>query len=185
MVDLGCCFGQELRRLVFDGAPATNLYGLDLRQEFFDLGYDLFVDEGKTDINFITGNIFTDTSSIGCLNGNVSVVYASAFFHLFDRPQQLQAAKLVSRLLKPVPNSMVLGRQVGSIVPGSYEHKTNPASAMYRHDVQSWIALWDEVGTEEGVKWDVEAELREVKRIKGDGLVDGNVRELWFCVRRL
>lgn len=29
-VDIGCCLGQDIRRLVADGAPAENLYGAEL-----------------------------------------------------------------------------------------------------------------------------------------------------------
>jgi 2-polyprenyl-3-methyl-5-hydroxy-6-metoxy-1,4-benzoquinol methylase len=46
-LDLGCCFGQEIRQLISDGVPAENCYGSDLRQEFIDLGYDRVQDRDK------------------------------------------------------------------------------------------------------------------------------------------
>lgn len=43
-LDLGCALGQELRHLVHDGAPSTNLYGCDLTPDLINVGYDLFND---------------------------------------------------------------------------------------------------------------------------------------------
>jgi hypothetical protein len=37
-LDLGCCLGQEIRKLVFDGAPSVNTYGSDLHGEFISVG---------------------------------------------------------------------------------------------------------------------------------------------------
>ena len=149
------------------------------------MGYNLFLDKDKSKITFIAADIFAhwESDAIKALKETFSVVYAASFFHLFDRPQQLELAKLVTRLLKPEAGSMVLGRQVGSIKPGPYEHKTNPESKMFRHDEQSWKEMWEEAGREMGVRWDVQAELREVERRDGRPGSD-DVRELRFCVRR-
>ena len=185
LLDLGCCFGQELRRLIFDGAPAENLYGVDLRPEFFDLGYDLFLDRDTCKATFIAADAFTEPEAVMALNGQISIVYAGAFFHLFDRPQQLFLAKLVTRLLEPKAGSLLLGRQVGSIKPGSYEHRTNSNGRMFRHDEQSWRELWEEAGREMGVSWSVEVELKETERLKGDGLGSQSAMQMQFCVRRL
>lgn len=186
LLDLGCCFGQELRRLIVDGAPADNLYGVDLRPEFFDLGYDLFLDRENCKIKFIAADVFSQPEKLMALSGQISIVYAGAFFHLFDRPQQLHVARLITQLLKPEAGSMLLGRQVGSVKPGVYEHGTNPAGRMFRHDDQSWKDLWDEAGQVMGVNWEVESELRDVYRVHVDHrLGDESVRQLRFCVRRL
>lgn len=37
-LDIGCCFAQDIRKLVSDGAPSKNILGADLRLEFIDLG---------------------------------------------------------------------------------------------------------------------------------------------------
>lgn len=186
LLDLGCCFGQEIRRLIFDGAPDKNLYGADLRPEFFDLGYELFLDKQRCQARFIAADLFEEPEDLMALSGELSIVYAGAFFHLFDRPQQLAVAKLVTKLLKPEAGSMVLGRQVGSITPGVYEHGTNPTSRMFRHDVQTWRDLWTEAGKDIGVDWEVEVELVDAYRDKQNlNFGDATVRQLRFCVTRL
>lgn len=183
-LDLGCGLGQEMRRLIYDGVPSENLYGTDLRPEFLDMGYELFVDRETCHSTFIAADAFSENSELSQLNGTISVIFAGAFFHLFGRKKQLDIARLVTRLLKPTAGSMVLGRQVGSVKPGLYEHGTNPDSNMFRHDGQTWQELWDEVGAETGVRWHVETTLTLVP-VADRGLADENLRMLKFCVRRL
>ena len=108
-LDLGCCFGQEIRQLIFDGAPSENLYGLDLRQEFFELGYELFLDRGKCKAKFFAADVFEPGAEIEELTSKMHVVYAGAFFHLFDRPQQVVLAKRVVSLMAGKKGDMILG----------------------------------------------------------------------------
>lgn len=184
-LDMGCCFGQELRRLILDGAPPKNLYCTDLRQEFFDLGYDLFLDRDKWQSTFFAADVLKPSRELDALNGKVSVVYAAAFFHLFDRPEQLSLAKRVVTLLSSKPGSMVLGRQTGNINAGRYEHKTNDGGYMFRHNERSWKELWDEVGSETGTKWDVYVELKMTARMRNPRFTSEGVRQMYFCVKRL
>jgi hypothetical protein len=44
-LDVGCMFAQDLRKLVYDGAPPSSVYGTDLRGDYFEYGYKLFRDE--------------------------------------------------------------------------------------------------------------------------------------------
>lgn len=44
LLNFGCCIGQDIRQLLFDGAPVSKLYGSDLLPEFIETGYDLFCD---------------------------------------------------------------------------------------------------------------------------------------------
>lgn len=190
LLDLGCCFGQEIRKLIFDGAPQENLHGTDLRQEFFDLGYDLFRDRDTCKTEFFASNVFQPDEQRDKLNGTISVIYAGAFFHLFDRPEQIAVAKRVVQLLKPEPGTMVLGRQVGNVEPARYEHRTNSGHHMFRHNAESWQQMWDEVGEETGSKWKCWVELREEQRFTRMGRSSQNrdpagVRGMRFAVTRV
>jgi SAM-dependent methyltransferase len=137
-LDLGCCFGQEIRRLVYDGAPSENLTGSDLRPEFFELGYELFKDRETLKSSFIAADIFDTKSELKSLYGTIGVLYAGSFLHLFGWEKQVVIAKRMVELLKPVPGSVVLGRQVGDLVPGERPHRTNPEDTMFRHNVESF-----------------------------------------------
>jgi len=85
LLDVGRCFGQDLRRLVADGAPSENLAGLDLEPEFLELGYDLFADREFFKGQMIAGNIFDEfpDSPVASLKGTIDIAHAASFFHLF------------------------------------------------------------------------------------------------------
>ncbi|KAL0257749.1 hypothetical protein SLS55_006912 [Diplodia seriata] len=217
LLDLGCCFGQELRKLVsnhktqhdpasshlispaqaHDGAPPSSLYGSDLRPAFLTLGHALFLDEAKlpTTPHFIAADILADPFSASPLHrqlgGTVSVVHASAFFHLFSREDQLRAAEAVVALLKPEPGVAVVGAQIGTPTPGVAESWTKgKKSPRFSHNVESWAALWDEVGTRTGTGWEVvEARLTKVEKAVSPELLklvgEGGVHWLSFWVRRV
>ncbi|KKY26347.1 putative methyltransferase domain-containing protein [Diplodia seriata] len=197
LLDLGCCFGQELRKLAHDGAPPSSLYGSDLRPAFLTLGHALFLDEAKlpTSPHFIAADILADPFSASPLHrqlaGTVSVVHASAFFHLFSRDDQLRAAEAVVALLKPEPGVAVVGAQIGTPTPGVAESWTKgKKSPRFSHNVESWAALWDEVGTRTGTRWEVvDARLTKVEKAVSPELLklvgEGGVHWLSFWVRRV
>lgn len=87
LVDLGCAFAQDIRQLVFNGVPAKNIHGVELEQEFvnlgYDLGYDLFFDKEHLSSEFLIADIFGKDSALENLDGKIDIVYASNFFHLF------------------------------------------------------------------------------------------------------
>ncbi|KAN0075615.1 hypothetical protein V8E54_006885 [Elaphomyces granulatus] len=184
-LDLGCCFGQELRVLAFDGSPSENLHGSDLSMEFMSLGYDLFLDKDKLKSKFIAANIFDPHSDLmKQLTNKVDIIYTSAFFHLFSWEEQSQIAKQVANLIQRRPGSIVIGRQVGNINPCSVPRRTGNGSR-YRHDDASWIKMWEQVGQETGTNWKIEANLLDghhyldhVDLLSGEGM-----RILRFAMR--
>ncbi|KAI9725801.1 MAG: hypothetical protein M1828_002430 [Chrysothrix sp. TS-e1954] len=116
---------KDIRKLVTDGAPSNNLYGTDLNAPFFDLGYDLFRDRSTLQAHLFASDIFkydpnstSGTHPLAPLTDTVSIIHASSFFHLFDRPDQVQLACLCVALLIKQPGSLVFGRQTGNYNPG-------------------------------------------------------------------
>ncbi|KAL4995726.1 hypothetical protein BDV10DRAFT_187766 [Aspergillus recurvatus] len=59
-LDLGCCFGQDIRKLVHDGAPGENLIGVDTEPRFLELGYQLFKDKVSLKAHFLTGDVLAE-----------------------------------------------------------------------------------------------------------------------------
>ncbi|KAJ9249617.1 hypothetical protein DTO207G8_6591 [Paecilomyces variotii] len=183
-LDLGCCFGQELRQLAFDGAPSENLYGSDLRLDFMELGYDLFLDKDKLKSRFIASDIFDPASALlKELSGKVDIIHTGSFFHLFDWDQQVAIAKQAVSILRHRPGSLIVGRQVGH-VEAKEDPRRSGAGLRYKHNPESWQKLWDQVGSETGSKWKVEAYAEPFNH--GMRLVhdEGTIR-LRFAVRRL
>lgn len=161
LLDMGCCFAQDVRKLVSDGAPSENIYGAELRQEFIDLGYDLFRDRDTLKSKFLIGDVFDDSdeSEFKQIEGGIDIIYAASFFHLFNWDDQVRVAELVVRLLRPVTGSIVFGRQRGNVNPAEYEHMTNQRGTMFRHNQDSWKKMWQQVGKSTGTQWDVNVTL--------------------------
>ena len=178
-LDLGCAFAQDIRRLVADGVDSSKCYGSDLRLDFMELGYDLFRDRETLQSKFITGDVFDDDSPLKELDGKVDIVGASAFFHLFSLERQKVVARRVAKLMKPQKGSLVVGIQVGNDVPG--EVPTKSGGSRYQHNLESWRKLWDEVGEEMGVKFEVDGKATGLQ-VKFRPVVD---TALEFSVRRL
>jgi len=186
-LDLGCCFGQELRKLIADGAHSENLYGSDLRPEFFDLGYKLFRDKESLNSTFIAADIFDESSALSSLDGNIDIIYAGSFLHLFGYEEQIKVCKRIVKLLRDKEGSLLLGRQVGDVVAGETVHNTNKSLNMFRHNSESFKKMWEEVGEATGTKWRVESEMMvpEGSYIKERGEAHGpSVRCIRFSVFR-
>lgn len=162
LLDMACCFGQEIRQLVADGAPSENIYGCDLREDYIKLGYKLFRDQDTLRTKFLTANIFDATSALTDLQGQFDMVYAGSFFHLWGYEDQVRASKSVALLLRPQKGSTIYGRQVGSVNAGTHNHRTNPTGTMYRHNVESLKRMWCDIGDNLGVSFAVEARLEEL-----------------------
>ena len=187
LLDLGCCFGQDIRKLVHDGALSSHLHGIDIDAAFIDFGYDLFLDRDTLKSTFSTADLFHEPSAdlLEKIGGGVDIVNAASFYHLFNWEQQIHLAKNVIRLLKPVRGAMLLGRQVGSITPGEYPQMKKDGTTTYWHDVGSWERLWKEVGEATKTCWTVDASLDEEEFGYGQNQWgDPSMRRLLFAIYR-
>lgn len=185
MLDLGCCFAQDIRKLVHDGAPSENLWGAELKGEFLDLGYDLFRDRDTLDAHFLEADIFDNEGPLKQLEGKMGFVQIGLFLHLFDYAGQLKACERIVSLMKADNGSLILGQQIGSLESGSM--KVGSGSSMFKHNVESFERMWKEVEQSTGTKWKVTAKLDEgvgisEKKRKWD---DPSTRRLVFEVERI
>ncbi|THH11243.1 hypothetical protein EW146_g8103 [Bondarzewia mesenterica] len=132
LLDLGCCMGTDVRKIVHDGYPADHVVGCDLRPEFIALGYKLYRDTETYSIRFLTADIFdllldsvpssakplskvplSQVSTLDELIGRVSHIYIGALFHLFDEQTQLGLAQRLVSLLKKTRGATIFGRHQG------------------------------------------------------------------------
>lgn len=108
-----------MRKLVYDGVPSANTYGSDLYGGFFPVGYELFGDRDRLQTTFIAADIFDDESLlVKQLAGQMDIIYAGGFFHLFSLEQQETVTARVVQLLAARPGSMLVGRHSGGGCPG-------------------------------------------------------------------
>lgn len=160
-LDIGCCMGQDIRKLVHDGAPSDNIYASDLQGEFWDIGYEMFLDKATLKATFIQADVFDDNSGLQQLTGKFDIIHAASFFHLFDWDGQVTAAKRIVSLLNPESNSLILGRQAAREEAGAFTAEVQSTKSRFWHNPESWAKLWKQVGDETGTKWHVEAVLND------------------------
>jgi SAM-dependent methyltransferase len=150
-LDLGCCLGQDIRKLLHDGADPARVYGAELLPAFVDAGYELFGDEDKfpRKEHFITpANVFdfSDESDLSrkC-DGKVGILHSTAVFHLFNWDQQCIMARRCLQLMKKDAGKVsICGAQVGNVKPGEYP-RSSGKGMRFRHDEKTWKQLWDTV----------------------------------------
>ncbi|OBZ78829.1 hypothetical protein A0H81_00366 [Grifola frondosa] len=188
-LDIGCCFGNDIRKAIADGFPIQNIVASDLRRDYWELGHKLFNSTSETfPVPFVAGDAFdpahlevvplfhsppdtpapklSELTSLNPLHGRVSAIHASSFFHLFEESEQLYLAKALAGLLSPEPGSIILGSHGARPEKGFRAEMLSlnwRGKQMFCHSPESWTELWDGQVFEKGtVK--VEAKLYEVDR---------------------
>lgn len=155
MLDLGCCCAQDLRKLVHDGAPSKNLWGAELKGDFLELGYELFLDRETLKAHFIEADVFDAEGPLKQLEGKMDFIHIGLFLHLFDLEGQVKACERIVSLVKPEKGCLILGQQIGSLEPGPMA----VGSKMYKHNVDSFEKMWKEAGDRTGSEWKVKANI--------------------------
>ncbi|CAF3854972.1 unnamed protein product, partial [Rotaria sp. Silwood1] len=114
VIDFGCCLGQDVRQLVYDGVPIDQVRGYDLDPFFIEQGYELFRDGKimKEKKVFGSGDIF-DNQFLESIEP-ADYLYVDLFIHLFDAETQRDVCRRLARLAKRA----IAGRQSGAKVAG-------------------------------------------------------------------
>ncbi|KZV95790.1 hypothetical protein EXIGLDRAFT_834076 [Exidia glandulosa HHB12029] len=186
LLDLGCCSGNDARKVVADGFPATQVIACDLHADFWKLGYELFRDDAeRCKIRFVQGDVFSDTfiapnrsaesipsgspmeasienGSLIPLQGRVSAIHISAFFHLFNEAQQLDIARRCVALLSAERGSVIFGSHGGAVDAGPIVQRD-----AYAHSPETFKKMWVDAfeGKSASVQVDVELMNLEPKRV--------------------
>jgi len=170
-LDLGCGFGQNIRKLVFDGAPAANITGADLSQTLIDCGFEYFRDRDTLGSKFVIGDILNNESAAFVeAKGSFDIIFAAMVYHLWGWKDQVRACIETTKLLKPNTDSMIFGWQLGATPAGEVERELDNSRkhhrTMYQHDEETFKKLWEEVGTETGVNWNVQVKTTAISQLK-------------------
>lgn len=86
--------------------------------------------------------VLSSLTSLTPLQGHVSAIHASAFFHLFHREEQIRAARALASLLSPIPGSMIFGVHTSARVSGERE-MWQFKRGNYCFSPEDWCALWN------------------------------------------
>lgn len=156
--------GTDLRRLVSDGAPAGNIYGVDLSNHW-DLGYSLFRDRETFDVKFMEADLLRveDEMELGALKGKIDVIHVTHVLHQWDWDTQVRASKNLAALSSPEPGSIIIGFQCGTT---DIEERTRinleeGKDTWTVHSPETFRKMWEIVEKETATKWECEAEMCE------------------------
>lgn len=146
LLDLGCGLGQDIRRLVHDGAPQKSILGLDLNEQFIDLGFELFQDRTSMGCTFIIQDFFDQTKCLEKWTGRFNVINSGYFMHLWDWEGQVKVAKRMISILALHESCIVTGVHFGSENTGLWEKVPADNDPIFLHDSASLTELWQQVG---------------------------------------
>ncbi|KAJ7170572.1 hypothetical protein C8R43DRAFT_1094356 [Mycena crocata] len=125
LLDMGCCFGNDLRRIASDGFPVQNMIASDLRQE-----------EPRSPV--------PPLSALRSLNppvGRLSAIHSASLFYLFSEAKQLELACKLAGLLSPRPGSIIFGCHLAH---PTKSYILGPRKMhMICHSPDSWREMWD------------------------------------------
>jgi hypothetical protein len=158
---------------------------VDLKGEFIELSYDLFLDRDGLGVHFMVADLFDLEGPLQQLEGKMDIIHIGLFLHLFDLEGQRRAAERVVALAKKKKGVLIVGQQVGSTQPGPMA--VGSASKMFKHDEKTFDDLWKYVGEKTGTEWKVSARLDAGLGIaqKKRTWDDPNTRRLIFEVERI
>lgn len=188
LLDLGCCLAQDIRKLVFDGVPAENLYGAEYEAPFIDVGYELFRDRATLNSHFMQADALDDdpAAPLKKLKGTMDIVHLGMVLHVFDRAEQLKVLERCVDLLKAEPGTLIVGQAVGHV-----EGKLSPAHEgkfSFKHSDRTLKELVADLETKTATKFEVQAKLDFGLGV-GDGKrkwdLDDGTRRLVFQIERL
>ncbi|KAG5350700.1 hypothetical protein C0989_009627 [Termitomyces sp. Mn162] len=176
---------------LIEGKDALKEHIFDVQRKayeasFWDLGHELFKTTPITyPAAFIAGDVFDSSLiapraifdeipqtprpsleslvSLTPLQGYVSAIHASSFFHLFSEARQHELAQRLATLLSPIPGSVLFGTHIGRPEKGIVRGAADEPS-LFSHSPESWRDLWDGQVFEKGIV-KVEAHLKQVENL--------------------
>ncbi|KAI7785300.1 methyltransferase domain-containing protein [Diaporthe eres] len=158
-LDIGCCIGQDIRKLVHDGAPGGNLHGAELQGGFIGLGYDFFRDRDTLGATLVQADVFDlgDGSSLSGMVGKADILHLGMVLHLFGWDKQRELLENCVKLLRPAsPGPLILGQAVGDVEGG-----VRPGGHIFCHNVETFNKMWSEISERSGLKFECRATLDE------------------------
>lgn len=185
-LDVGCCFAQDIRKMVHDGASGENLWGLDKQEEFIALAHDFFRDETRLSSRFIVGDLLDcKNEELLAAQGTFGIVQLGMILHTWDRQGQLDACRRIIELLSSEPGSLIIGQSVGHL--DGIDSPGRGGKYIFKHNAETFRQMWNELGRETGTSWHVDASLDEGLGIsqKNRAWDDPRTRRLVFSVVRL
>ncbi|KJX95796.1 methyltransferase domain-containing protein [Zymoseptoria brevis] len=193
LLDLGCCLGQDLRKLAHDGVPSEQLVGYDIEPGFFSVGYEAFRDKSHFQARFIAGNFLAAGVPGSAEKEQYQFIHAAYFFHLWSWRKQVEAYTKAILMLKDEPGCVLFGVNTGvenaRLIDdgGPFSRLDENQEYTWLHDTKSMTRMLDEVAVKTGRQLQVTVEERAIidpRTLSVQAVADlGWTRALTFTVR--
>ena len=126
LLDLGCCFGQEVRQLIQEGIPTTSITAADIHDGYWNVGREFFMDNLSHSSTRLDGvsTIFDDFAQsyplpaeatnriVDSLINNFNAIICQMVFHVLTKEQTENLVKRICAMLKK--GGILIGSCVGS-----------------------------------------------------------------------
>lgn len=182
--------GHELFKSTRDTFPAAFVGG-DIFDPLVLAPRGAFIDSADIDFNNSKPvPPLRELTSLTPLQGKISAIHTSAFFHLFSEEKQLELAHLVASLLLPQPGSIIFGAHVSTPTKG-YRKDGVRKWNMFCHSPESWRDMWFEVFSSADTKGEdkvrVEAKLvpTPIEDAWETAVDGGNRWDMYWSVTRI
>lgn len=146
ILDIGCCYGTDIRALILDGVKPSKITAADLLSGYWELGLKLFSDSSRIkDVRTVWGD-FASTDGVelekhGLKHSN-AFVSAQLVLHVFSKEQCEAFVKKVWDCLSS--GGWFFGMCVGSVVEGPW--KRQGGGKRWLHSKESLSSLLREIG---------------------------------------
>lgn len=167
LIDLGTCLGQDIRKLIHDGAKPEQLLGIDKYPQFLNVGYELFRDYSATRSCFHPADLFAvdENSVLNTTRGSWDIVASAQVLHSFDWDKQKQLIKLMFQLARGKGSwlaGLLAGGLKGHSVP--VPPPLVPAGVhveRFIHSTETLRKIFQEAADEAGVSVSILVEYQE------------------------
>lgn len=185
-LDIGCAVAQDMRYLVLDGCPSANMLAIEKMSGYVETAFDYFRDRDTLQAKFIIANVLDRSiPDVQELRGTVDIAHLGMVLHVWDLDGQIAACERILEFLAPKPGVLVVGNSVGRKVASNFIGPEG--TIIYKHDVESFKAMWDEVGRRTGTSWKVSGWNDDGVGLNGETVhwEDPTTTRLYWAVERL
>ena len=139
VLDIGCCFGADLRYILYCGCSKEQIFGVDINAQLIDLGFDFFSDRDSLKDRFIAmdvlaknGNTFIETALKMSKGKAFDIIFLGNIFHLLTEDECKLLTQIVFKLIEP-QKGIIFGSCIGADINGIYS-RTGRANR-YLHEL--------------------------------------------------
>jgi len=151
VLDVGCCMGTDIRKMIFDKLinleRGDTVVGIDIAPEFFQIGFEIFEDEDQVRDKFFPCDLLDSDQmeQFRKARGPFNLIYCGSVFHLLEKEQTVNLAKAIFGLMSS--GGIFFGRTGGSLTgkPEESEHKERKQKR-YLHTEESLKELLESIG---------------------------------------